>query len=91
MLKSRETNHIICLIVFAALSLAVIGCSKVTQENYDKLKVGMAYEEVKKILGDPTNCESRLGVKSCKWQSGEKTIELKILADKVIFHAKMNL
>ncbi len=90
MLKLRETNRIICVIVVAVLLLAVISCSKVTQENYEKIKVGMPYEEVKKILGDPTNCESGMGVKSCIWQSGEKTIELKLLADKIIFHSKTN-
>ena len=83
--------HVRNILLFAVFSLAIMGCSKVTQENYDRIKSGMTYEEVKKILGDPTNCESGLGIKSCVWQHGEKKIDIKILADQVIFLTSKNL
>lgn len=36
----------------AALLAALVACeSKVTQESYDQIKVGMTYEEVKAIMG----------------------------------------
>lgn len=52
----------ILLIVLATL---LIGCSKLNKENYDKLKVGMGYEEVVAILGKPDkdwNAKNVLGI-----------------------------
>jgi len=38
----------------AAIILIAFGCSKVNQDNYDNLSLGMDYEEVIKILGQPS-------------------------------------
>lgn len=54
------------IIVLAAV-LALSACSKLTNENYDKLKMGMSEQEVKAILGGPDNCSETLGTKSCIW------------------------
>ena len=70
---------ILCL-VLAGLA----GCSKVTRENYDKLKMGMDYAEVVQLLGDPENCEAAMGMKSCTWGKDPKTIKIQLMADKVI-------
>lgn len=78
------------LICFASL-LAIASCSKVNQKNLDKIKAGMRYEEVTAILGSPSNCDSVLGGKSCAWKSGNKSIDIKFLSDKVIFYAGKNL
>ncbi len=45
--------HRCTLIVVLALSLAIAGCekSKVTADNYAKIKVGMSLSEVTSILG----------------------------------------
>ena len=39
----------------AILVLLLAACSKLTLENYDRLKSGMGYQEVKEILGAPAN------------------------------------
>lgn len=42
--------------VFVVTSvLLVAGCSKVTKENYDKVKVGMTKDQVIEILGKPAD------------------------------------
>lgn len=63
----------------------LLGCSKINQENYDKLKVGMDYDEVLEILGKPDNCESILNMKNCIWEESSKSITIKIAANKVVF------
>ena len=45
------------LLLFTAV-VALAACSKLTQDNLDKVKPGMSPDEVKAILGDPTNSQS---------------------------------
>ena len=74
------------LAVFVILSLLICsGCSRVTQENYDKLSVGMDYAEVVKILGEPSECKSILNAKNCTWGDSSKRITVKLIANKVVF------
>jgi hypothetical protein len=51
---------------FVIMVLLLTGCgvsnTKVTKENYDKLKTGMTYEQVTEIMGKAdTNSESDMG------------------------------
>jgi len=75
----------IMLIICLAPMLILLGCSKINQENYDKLQVGMEYDEVLKILGKPDNCESILNMKNCIWEESSKSITIQLVADKVVF------
>lgn len=70
-------------IVFS--TLAMFGCSNLTQENYNKLSVGMDYEEVVEILGKPDNCKSVLSARNCVWGDSAKSITVQLVADKVVF------
>ena len=74
---------------FALLSL--IACSKVNKENYDKLKIGMGYDEVVFLLGEPDQCETLLAFKSCTWGKGDKTITLRLAADQVLLFESKGL
>jgi hypothetical protein len=76
------------VVVFAAL---LTGCSKLTQTNYEKLKVGMGYDEVVKILGKPDKCSGALFAKNCTWGSGEKFITASFVGDKIVVYASKNL
>ena len=78
------------LISFLLFSLLfVLNCSKLTQENYEKIKLGMAYEEVADILGQAQECNSSIGVTNCRWESSGKSIKVQFIADKVVlFSAK---
>ena len=74
----------IILILFLFPMFILLGCSKINQKNFDKLKAGMEYDEVLKILGKPDNCESVLNMKSCTWEESPKNIKILIFADKVV-------
>ena len=76
---------VIALLVFGLL----VGCSsKVTQENYDKIHAGMSQEEVKAILGAPTESrDTSLGPISggtWVWKGGGATITVQFLSGKVL-------
>ena len=64
------------IIFITATLLLLIGCSKVNQENYNKLQVGMKYSEVTAILGKATNCQESMGAKSCVWGKEDKKISV---------------
>jgi hypothetical protein len=64
--------------------LLTAGCSKVTKENYDKLKMGMEYSEVTSLLGKPDKCTESMGAKSCIWGNESKNIMVNFLADKTM-------
>ena len=67
----------------AAILIGLLGCSKITKENYDKLSIGMDYKEVVALLGEPTKCDSVLLAKSCTWGGPPKTITVQLVSDKV--------
>jgi len=64
--------------------LFTAGCSKLTKENYDKLKIGMEYSEVTALLGKPDNCSDSLNVKSCIWGNEARNIKVNFLSDNVV-------
>lgn len=73
------------LILGIAVALAITACSKLTPENYSKVKVGMEYSEVVKIIGEPNGCSAVLNAQNCQWKDGDKEVEIKFVADKVVF------
>jgi len=82
-----KTKVLITVIIF--VSLFIFSCSKVTQENYEKIKLGMPYEEVIDILGKAQECYSSIGMTNCRWESNGKYIKIQFIADKVVlFSAK---
>jgi hypothetical protein len=84
--RKRFSCFIITLI--AAL-LLVMGCSKLTKDNYNKLSMGMNYDEVISILGEADECSGAVGVQNCTWGGGEKYIKVNFIAKKVVlFSAK---
>ena len=52
------------LLAAALVVFLVVGCSKLTAENYGKLKAGMSYQEITGILGSPSACNDLAGFKS---------------------------
>ncbi len=76
----------------AAISLLFFsGCSKVNQENYKKISLGMEYKAVTDILGDPGKCDDILKANSCTWGDKAKIINIKFIADKVVFFSSNGL
>ncbi len=75
----------------SALLIFLAGCSKLTQENYRKLKVGQSYDEVVAIIGKPDNCSDALFVKSCTWGGESRNIGVNFMADKVLITTSKNI
>ncbi|MGR8936063.1 MAG: hypothetical protein ACU837_17050 [Gammaproteobacteria bacterium] len=74
------------------LSLFILsGCSKLTPENFDKIKSDMKYAQVVELLGDPSRCDTLLIAKSCVWEDGKKKIDIKFVADKVVLTSSSGL
>lgn len=79
----KMKNRIIMILAVLLFLVFVAGCSKLTRENYDAVKVGMDYQEVTQLLGEPDKCDGALGGKNCIWGNEEKNITIKFVADKV--------
>ena len=66
-----------------------VGCgSKVTQENFDKVQAGMSREDVKSILGEPTE-SSGVGVGALSgdawvWKKNGTVITIQFVGGKVL-------
>jgi hypothetical protein len=76
---------IACL--FIALTLAA--CSKLSADNYDKLKMGMTYEEVTDLLGKPDECSDAMVIRNCVWRAGEASATIAFVGGKVtVFSAE---
>lgn len=79
------------LVLLVVLATFLVGCSKLTRENYGKLKVGMEYEEVVNILGKPDECTEALFAKNCTWGSERKNITVNFIGGKVMLYASKNI
>jgi len=81
-------SKLLVLSIYIISMLGIAGCSKVNKENYDKIKIGISYEEVLGILGKPDTCEDTvLKTKNCIWGSSEKYIKIKLVADTVVWRS----
>ena len=73
-------------LAFAAL-LLLAACSKVTQENFNKVQDGMSEQEVVALLGSPTSSSSVqvLGISgtSSNWEAGDAVITVRFVNGKV--------
>ena len=76
--------------VLAACAL-LAACSKVSQENYAKLKAGMAKTEVESLLGSPTECSGAIGLTGCTWDDEKAFISVQFAGDKVLMFSGRGL
>jgi len=70
--------------VFILTVLFFLGCSKVNQENYEQIRVGMNYESVVAILGKPNACDSVANVSSCVWGNVSKNIKVRFISERAV-------
>ena len=64
--------------------LLLTACSKINQENYSKLSVGMTKAEVETLLGSAAECSGAVGLTSCNWGDEKSNISVQFAADKVV-------
>jgi hypothetical protein len=90
MMKTNFVKTVIFSILCASLLLTA-SCSKVTKENYDKLRVGQDYDEVVQILGKADECGGAMGIKDCRWGDANKHISVKFAGNKVVIFSAQGL
>lgn len=86
--KARSPSRL-AFVLLAGLALGA--CSKVTAENYAKLKVGMDYKDVTAAIGNPASCSDTAGFKVCKWGDEKNGVTVRFAADKVVMHSADNI
>jgi hypothetical protein len=64
--------------------LALSACSKLTVENYDKLTMGMSYQQVTDIIGSPVSCDEVIGTRTCQWGDDNANVRATFISDKAI-------
>lgn len=78
---------IIRFLAIAISCVALLACSKVTQESFDEVKTSMPMREVISILGEPTSSEQiaigGLAGIAATWKDGNVQIDIQFLNDRV--------
>jgi hypothetical protein len=77
--------------LLSSLLLLMLGCSKLTLENYSKITMGMTDEEVTQLIGSPDSCDDVLGVRSCTWGNEKRSVNVSFLGGKVMLFSSSNL
>jgi hypothetical protein len=71
---------------------ALAGCGqRLSLENYNKLKAGQTYDEVKQVIGEPDRCDEALAMRSCIWGDEKQGIRVNFVAGKVLILSAKNL
>jgi hypothetical protein len=86
MIATSKLHRFGLLVMVALLCLCVSACgSKLTSENFMKIKPGMTEKEVTDILGDPKEKkDAEGGTKEYIWESGKNKVEVKFKDGKVV-------
>ena len=84
----RSMKRMGLIILCAAL---LLGCSKLTRENYDKIEMGMEMTQVIAIIGEPDTCNGAMGAKKCIWGDEKKNITIAFVGDHVTLHSMAGL
>ena len=79
------------IVLGISLLLVTLGCSKLSLENYNKVAVGMHYDEVVTLLGAPGKCDDVMGVRNCQWGDEKRSVSVSFVGGKVLLYASSNL
>ena len=91
-MKRIVSIKMVAVVICVSLIPVIVGCSKVNQENFDKIKIGMTYEEVVAILGKQQTCEEIImKTKDCMWGSSSKQVNIKFVGDTVVWKSAKGL
>lgn len=86
------SRSLLRIATLALLSAVLAACgSQLSLENYNKLKVGQSYDEVKQVIGDPARCDEMLGVRTCVWGDEQRGISVNFVAGKVMLLSARSL
>ena len=71
--------------------MLLLGCSKLTLENYNKISMGMPYDEVAQLIGKPVSCDNLMGVRSCQWGDDSHAVRVNFVSGKVLLFSSSKL
>lgn len=78
--------------VLVALSLLLAACSKLTAENYSRIKLGQSFEEVQALIGKPTRCDDVMTARNCTWgKEGGARVNVTFAGNAVVLFSAQNL
>lgn len=78
-------------VLIMGLMLALLGCSKLTLDNYNKITMGMSYDAVVLLIGPPEKCDDMMGVRSCEWGDDKRSVQVNFVAGQVLIFSSRNL
>lgn len=78
-------------IMTMTVMLLLLGCSKLTLENYNKISMGMPYDEVTQLIGKPDSCDDLMGVRNCQWSDGNHAARVNFVSGKALLFSSSNL
>lgn len=81
----------IIFIMVLFITTCITACTKLSMDNYQLLKVGMSYQDVTQIIGEPLRCEEALGTRHCQWGEETPTIKVTFLAEKAVLFSHQGL
>jgi len=73
------------------VSLLLTACNSLSVINYDKLKVGMSYEQVSDIIGKTESCNEQLGTRTCVWGDDVKQVKIVFIANRATLFSHKGL
>ncbi|USD39824.1 DUF3862 domain-containing protein [Ferrimonas sp. SCSIO 43195] len=74
-----------------AAVLLLSGCSRITQENYDKLELGMSKADVEAVIGRADDCSGSMGTETCVWGTDQRQIKVGFAADRAMLFTHKGL
>lgn len=84
-------KHLLTFFVTLFLCTMLFACSKLTQENFDQIKLGMTMKQVTTILGNPTNVEkihiAGIAGVAATWKDDRGQIDIQFLNERVTVKA----
>lgn len=73
------------LVLLCFCCAALAGCgSKLTLANYERLSVGMPYDEVVGVLGKPDRCDDVLMTRSCRWGDAQRGVSVRFVGGRLL-------
>ena len=60
------------------------GCNRVTEENYERLAIGMSLNEVESIIGKAGKCNEQYADQNCLWGNKKKYIRAMFTSGRLV-------
>lgn len=78
-------------ILTLVLVWGLLGCSPLTLDNYNKITMGMTYDDVTRLIGAPEHCDDVMGIRSCQWGDEKRGVNVNFVAGQVLLFSSHNL